>query len=106
MTQTGLVHRPRRPPPGILVTLEEPIQVPERAFVRGKPLPSAVPELTPGFVAQRIAAAWGYDGPAICVVGHDAHHHPVARQLGLAHIAVRGRGAQRNVLWTMGNDGG
>jgi len=106
LSDTGLVHRPRRPPAGIVVTLEEPVELPQRACVQGKPLPSAVPELTPGFVAQRIAATWGYDGPSFCLVGPDAHAHPLARQLGLRHIAVHGQGHERAVVWDVGDHGG
>ncbi len=65
----ALDHRPAEPPELLVVRLSEPLLPPTRAVFGGHLLPSAVLEITPGFIALLIARAWGYDGPALCLVG-------------------------------------
>jgi len=65
----ALDHRPETPPELLAVHLAEPLTPPERAVLGGRLLPSAVLEITPGFTALLVARAWGYAGPALCLVG-------------------------------------
>jgi hypothetical protein len=65
----ALAHRPAVPPGALLVRLDAPLVPPDDAQVGGRLLPSVVLEITPGFVAQLVARAWGYGGPALCLVG-------------------------------------
>ncbi len=62
-------HRPALPPGAQLVRLDAPIVPPADARIGGRRLPSVVLEMTPGFTAQLVARAWGYGGPALCLVG-------------------------------------
>jgi hypothetical protein len=64
-------HRPAEPPDLLIVRLAEPLLPPPRALLGGRLLPSAVLEITPGRVAQEIAASWGFGGAALCLVGGD-----------------------------------
>jgi hypothetical protein len=65
-------HRPEQPPAAIIVCLDAPIVPPEDARIGGRLLPSVVLEMTPGFLPQLVARAWGFSGPALCLVGGDA----------------------------------
>lgn len=62
-------HRPPEPPDLLLVCLREPLTPPPRAVMGGRPLPSAVLEITPGRAALQVARGWGYPGPTLCLVG-------------------------------------
>ena len=62
-------RRPTSPPAAILVHLDAPVVPPADARIGGRLLPSVVLEMTPGFTAQLVARAWGYAGPALCLVG-------------------------------------
>jgi hypothetical protein len=62
-------HRPEEPPTSLIVHLDAPLMPPDDARIGERLLPSVVLEMTPGFVAQLIARAWGYRGPAITLVG-------------------------------------
>jgi hypothetical protein len=100
-------HRPLIPPDVLLVNLEEPLAPPPEASIGGRLLPSAVLELTPGFVSQLIARSWGYAGPALCLVGtsvaqaHGSDLSAAFNDLGLvmAHIHLRGTGDKREIAW-------
>ncbi|MBA3454926.1 MAG: hypothetical protein H0T42_17690 [Deltaproteobacteria bacterium] len=65
----ALAHRPAVPPGALIVRLDEPLVPPADASIGGRLLPSVALEITPGFVAQLVARAWGYGGPALCLVG-------------------------------------
>ena len=69
IAREAMAHRPATPPALLLVELDAPLVPPDDAQIGGRLLPSVVLELTPGFVAQLIARAWGYRGPAITQVG-------------------------------------
>ena len=64
-------QRPQAPPDLLVVRMDEPLLPEERAGIGGRLLPSAVLELTPGFVPQLIARCWGFAGGALCLVGGD-----------------------------------
>ncbi|MBD0326174.1 MAG: hypothetical protein ICV68_07080, partial [Pyrinomonadaceae bacterium] len=63
--------RPLAPPDILVVRMDEPLIPDERASIGGRLLPSAVLELTPGFVSQLIARSWGFTGGALCLVSSD-----------------------------------
>ena len=69
LAEEAIAHRPEVPPGVVLVRLDEPLVPPDDARIGGRLLPSVVLEMTPGFLAQLVARAWGYGGPALCVVG-------------------------------------
>lgn len=100
-------HRPLDPPDALVVHLEEPLAPPPEANIGGRLLPSAVLEITPGFVSQLIARTWGYTGPALCLVGTSDDHAQVPdlaaafNDLGLvmAQIHLRGTGDKREIAW-------
>lgn len=105
-------HRPSVPPDVLLVHLEAPLAPPPEAFIGGRLLPSAVLEITPGFVSQLVAGGWGFAGPALCLVGAknavgadncDTGWDLVAacKQLGLviAQVHLCGTGDKREINW-------
>jgi hypothetical protein len=69
LAEEALAHRPAIPPGALLVRLAEPLVPPDDARIGTRILPSVVLEMTPGFLAQLVARAWGYGGPALCFVG-------------------------------------
>lgn len=92
-------HRPAVPPDLLLVTLDAPL--PPQPWRGQRILPTSVLEMTPGQLPQLIARAWGYPGPAVCLVGGDpapfiaacrATHDRVYR------VAIRGMD-DRDVEW-------
>ena len=76
----AVAHRPVAPPDVLVVRLETPLMPPPNAQIGGRLLPSAILEITPGFVAQLIARRWGFTGAALCLVG-DARIDAAAMQL-------------------------
>jgi hypothetical protein len=100
-------HRPARPPELLLICLEAPLLPPEEAFVGGRLLPSGVLEMTPGFVGQLVARAWGFAGPALCMVGDQDSASAVlelvraARAAGdeVFRIDLRGKEEDRELVW-------
>ena len=95
----ALHHRPAAPPDLVVVTLDAPL--PPSAWIGRRILPTSVLEMTPGQLPQLIARAWGYPGPALCLVGGDpgpllaacrATHDRVFR------VAIRGMD-DRDVEW-------
>lgn len=68
----ALRYRPAVPPDALLVRLNAPLLPPERGVISGRILPSAVCEMTPGFVSQLIARGWGLTGGAMTLVGSEA----------------------------------
>ena len=100
-------HRPVDPPDVLLVRLEEPLAPPPEARIGERLLPSAVLEMTPGFVSQLIARCWGFAGPALCLVGNPSVS-VAAWDLGaalddpglaMAQISLRGTGDKREIVW-------
>ena len=99
-------HRPVEPPDVVLVRLQEPLAPPPEARIGERLLPSAVLEMTPGFVSQLIARRWGFAGPALCTVGdsrEDAAWNLSAavEDLGLimAQIDLSGTGDTGEIGW-------
>lgn len=72
IAQQAIAHRPAVPPGALIVRLDEPLVPPSDASIGGRLLPSVALEITPGFIAQLVARAWGYGGPALCLVGGSA----------------------------------
>jgi len=99
-------HRPVDPPDILLVRLQEPLAPPPEARIGARLLPSAVLEMTPGFVSQLIARCWGFSGPALCTVGdspEDAGWNLTAAVEGpgliMRQIDLRGTGDEREIGW-------
>lgn len=100
-------HRPLDPPDVLMVHLEAPLAPPPQASIGGRLLPSAVLEMTPGFVSQLIARCWGFTGPALCLVGRESAADTTSdlgaacNKLGLdtAHIHLHGTGDKREIEW-------
>jgi hypothetical protein len=105
-------HRPSVPPDVLVVHLDAPLAPPPQAFIGGRLLPSAVLEITPGFVSQLIARCWGFAGPTLCLVGandgggkddtdSDWDFVAACNDLGLvvAEIHLRGTGDKREINW-------
>lgn len=108
----ALSHRPPDPPDVLVLHLEEPLAPPPQAFIGGRLLPSAVLEMTPGFVSQLIARCWGFAGPTLCLVGANNADGPddsdpgwdllaAGNDLGLvvAQVQLRGTGDKREIKW-------
>ncbi len=109
IVEAAPVHRPTAPPAALVCVLEHPLQPPERAFRGTRLLPSAVLEITPGYLAVAIARAWGYTGPALALVADGAVDEARAwidalavRDGAIAVLYVRGDGEQRELAWTLG----
>jgi hypothetical protein len=100
-------NRPAEPPDVLLIRLEHPLVPPERVVIGGRFLPSAALELTPGFIPQLVARCWGYDGPAICIVGDedsdDCGFRKACEQTGhsVFQISLRGTGEKRGIEWNV-----
>jgi hypothetical protein len=103
----ALLHRPLEPPDVLVVQLDEPLAPPLEARFGSRLLPSAVLELTPGFVSQLIARIWGHAGPTLCMVGASKAQGQgwnlttAFKDLGLviAQIHLRGTGDEREIAW-------
>lgn len=102
-------HRPLQPPDLLLVRLERPILPLKTAQIGGRLLPSAILEITPGFIPQLIARCWGFLGAAICVVGDEdtetAANEMIqacrASGLMVCLVEIRGSGEKRHVHWNI-----
>ena len=100
-------HRPVAPPDVLLVRMDEPLLPHERASIGGRLLPSAVLEMTPGFVSQLIARCWGFTGGAFCLVGDAETDESTARMveacrktgLTVCRINLRGGVDERAIEW-------
>jgi hypothetical protein len=99
-------RRPQVPPDVLFVRMDEPLLPDERASVGGRLLPSAVLELTPGFVPQLIARCWGFEGGALCLVGGAggaaSEMKGACEESGLnvSLVNLRGGGDERAVEWS------
>lgn len=105
--EQALLNRPEVPPDLLLVFLEVPLMPPTRACFGERLLPSAVLEITPGFIARLIAGCWGFDGPAITLVGGNGEEAErlmrleiLSEKKGVEYVGIYGRGAQRHVRWS------
>ncbi|HEY8185729.1 MAG TPA: beta-ketoacyl synthase N-terminal-like domain-containing protein [Pyrinomonadaceae bacterium] len=100
-------HRPVDPPDVLLVRMDEPLAPPPEARVGERILPSAVLEMTPGFVSQLIARSWGFAGSALCLVGNSIKND-VSWDLRAAldhdgflvsQVDLLGTGDKREIVW-------
>jgi hypothetical protein len=107
LAANALANRPSEPPDVLLIRLEQPLVPPERAVIGGRLLPSAALELTPGFIPQLVARCWGYDGPAMCLVGDedsdDCGFRKACEQTShsVFQINLRGTGEKREIEWNV-----
>jgi hypothetical protein len=102
----AIKHRPKNKSDLVIVFLEEPLTPPSRLFIGNKLLPSAVLEITPSYIPQLLAACWGYDGAAICVVGGQS---PATFKsfcnlltdvnLSVNFVSIKGKGEDREIEW-------
>ena len=100
-------YRPRVPPDILVVRMDEPLLPEERVGIGGRLLPSAVLELTPGFVPQLVARCWGFGGGALCLVGGAEADAAASEMLGaceesglvVGRMNLRGGGDDRTVEW-------
>lgn len=100
-------YRPQAPPDILVVRMDEPLLPDERASIGGRLLPSAVLELTPGFVPQLIARRWGFAGGALCLVGKDDGERLTSEMveaceesgLVVSRVRLRGGANERTVEW-------
>jgi hypothetical protein len=94
-------HRPEHPPDVLVAVMDAPLLPPASARIGDRLLPSAVCEMTPGFVPMLVARVWGYAGPVLCLVGSGAADGsgggarlPWARPFVLS---LQGRGTERSI---------
>ena len=106
IAEAALSHRPAEPPGVLLVNLEEPLAPASQAWFGERLLPSAVLEITPGFISQLIARTWGFAGPALCQVGPTSVDDrwtlkDICRERGatMAEVSVVGTGDNREIIW-------
>jgi len=101
----ALDHRPSTPPDVLILRMDKPLAPPPSAIIGSRLLPSAVLEITPGFASQLIARCWGFNGPALCLVG-DVDTDPynltnALRESGLNIFQVNLRGSKRAIEWNV-----
>jgi hypothetical protein len=101
----GVEYRPADPPDLLILRMEKPLSPPASAIIGGRLLPSAVLEITPGFVSQLVARCWGFTGPSLCLVG-DVDRDPYGLTntlkesgLNVYQMNLRGSGDKRVVEW-------
>jgi hypothetical protein len=100
-------HRPIDPPDVLVVRLETPLAPPLDARIGDRFLPSAVLEMTPGFISQLIARCWGFAGPSLCMIGDSSDDKDgwnlteALDDLGLvmSQIDLVGTGDKREIVW-------
>lgn len=99
--------RPPTPPHILLVRLEAPLVPPASGVLGDRLLPHTVLEITPAAIPRVIARAWGYEGPALCLVGN-GNTGPVTETIvaacraagaTVAQMRVGGTGVDRAVDW-------
>jgi hypothetical protein len=98
--------RPSTPPDVLLVLLEAPLVPPASALVGNRLLPHAVLEITPASIPRVIAHRWGYDGPALCLVGDGAGATAIVEACHagggtVAQVWIGGIGSERSVEWNV-----
>jgi hypothetical protein len=100
-------NRPKVPPDLLVVKLDAPLTPSARSIIGGRILPSAVLELTPGFVSQLVARCWSLESGAVCLVGGpdtDAGTRELIRGcersgLSVSVMWLRGGGDDRTIEW-------
>jgi hypothetical protein len=103
----ALRHRPVVPPDLLVVQLDAPLMPQQRARIGDRLLPSAVLEMTPGFVSQLVARCWSFTGGAVCMVGGPDTHSTAeetlkgceASGLRLSRMWLRGDRDERTIEW-------
>jgi len=105
LANEALDHRPSTPPDVLILRMDKPLAPPPSAIIGSRLLPSAVLEITPGFASQLIARCWGFNGPALCLVG-DVDTDPynltnALRESGLNIFQVNLRGSKRAIEWNV-----
>jgi hypothetical protein len=103
----ALQHRPESPPDLLVVQLDAPLLPQQRARIGERLLPSAVLEMTPGFVSQLVARCWSFTGGAVCLVGRPDTHSTTeemlkgceASGLRLFRMWLRGDDDERTIEW-------
>lgn len=102
---SALQNKPDVPPGVLLVKLDSPLFPPVKAWIKERLLPSAILEITPGFIPNLIAGCWGFTGPSICLIG--GSEASLINMIELLHktgltisvVRVNGHGESRNVYW-------
>ncbi len=95
-------RRPANPPDVLLLKMDKPLAPTLSAVIGGRLLPSAVLEITPGFASQLIARSWGFNGPALCLVGDvDSDSYGLANTLNTFQVNLRGTGDKRAIEWNV-----
>lgn len=99
--------RPATPPDVLLVLLEAPLVPPASGLVGNRLLPHAVLEITPASIPRVIAHTWGYDGPALCLVGDGIAGAPAIVEAcragggSVAQVRIGGISSERSVEWNV-----
>lgn len=97
--------RPVTPPDVLLVLLEAPLVPPPSGILGNRLLPHTVLEITPASIPRVIAHRWGYDGPALSLVGNGSAAATgiveACRAGGrtVAQVRIGGLGSERSVEW-------
>jgi hypothetical protein len=107
LASEAVEYRPTDPPDVLILRLEKPLSPPASAIIGGRLLPSAVLEITPGFLSQLVAQCWGFTGPSLCLVG-DIDRDPYGLTntlkesgLNVYQMNLRGSGENRVVDWNV-----
>jgi hypothetical protein len=107
VAEEAVRRRPETAPDLLVVNMDAPLMPEQRARIGGRLLPSAVLEMTPGFVSQLVARCWSFMGGAVCLVGApDTNSTTVeilrgceASGLRLCRMGLRGDGDERTIEW-------
>jgi hypothetical protein len=100
--------RPSRLPDVLVTRLHAPLCPAPSVLIGGRLLPSAILEITPGFLLSLVARRWRYVGPSLCLVADERSDAVVEQWLralcasGLRPgvVTVSGRGDERSVHWS------
>ena len=100
--------RPTRLPDVLIARLHAPLCPTPSVHVGGRLLPSAILEITPGFLLSLAVRLWEYTGPSLCLVANERCDAVVGEWLralrasGLRPgvVTVSGRGDERSVQWS------
>lgn len=100
--------RPVAPPDLLLVRADAPLVPSPRGSLGNRLLPHAVLDIAPGSIPSLIARLWGYDGPALCLVGKNGDDGretfvQTHRAAGgtVAELRLRGTGYDRELEWNV-----
>ena len=107
IAETAARVRPSTPPDILLVRLHSPLSPPSRAIIGNRILPSAILEITPGYIPRLIARCWGFTGPAICLVGNASTERETQRLinalrisgLSITAVSIHGTEDRRDIVW-------